>query len=431
MIDVLVFVLAQYRGTLTVGDRTEVRARLTDSAATSTAATSPATTSPATTSPATTSTLPIYDTSTQPTATAVLDDRRWQHSLFYSPIITQRGDIPLGTLDVLHQGSVRTTWRSKRVRLTLSEAGNYGTRTYSDLTGAGASTTAADGSTRPPAPLQLVPAGSLRVGSSTTALSSIVALARRWSLATTETYTLSGGLNDVGELLIPPQRIARFENTLTYTMDRRDRIFTTVAPQVAQFPRAPCQLPPLTTSSSAPLVPLCDRRLDLIDVSEGWTHQWTRRTSTTILLGADFRHVRLDRYETYRNSVGPIGAATLSHVQPAPPGQLRLQLITRIGPVIDQRIAVVETRTDEMALAEWIYVHTSLRGTAQYTQSVPATAGIAVRAFQVEARVTQRLGVRFDVEGGYRSIWQEQQGQLFRSSNAFVALVYHEPPILF
>jgi hypothetical protein len=405
----VVFVLAQYRATLTVGGRAEVSARATDGSALGGG------------------TGPIFDATTQPNATIATSDRRWDHSLYYSPALTLRGDAAPGDNPQLFQtAAARTAWHTRHVRLSLSEWATYGSRNFGDLTTQVAPL--AEGAPRPVVPLQLLPsAGTLHFGSTTTTLSSVVVPARRWLSTTNLSFGLSGGTDSASQLQLPVQRAERIDTTLAYAVTRRDAALTVVAPSAIDVPRAQCVVQPVPVPGTPTPLLLCDHSLRFLDVSEGWGHRWTRHTTSTLLAGVSARRVRLGLDERYATSVAPIFSVDLVHAIE----RALVTLNSRLGTIVDQRTALIDTRLDNTATVAWTHRGTTVRGTVQYSQSVPATAPTSIHALRTEAVVTRRLSTRFDVEGGARTTWQEQGGIAGLFTSTFAAVVFHEPRILF
>jgi hypothetical protein len=415
-----VFVLAQYRAALTVGDRTEVHARFTDASALASSK----------------ATGPVFDLSTAPNAAVLLDNRHFAHSLQYSPRLTLRGDAaPGGNPELLQSGTLRSTWRARHVSLALTESAAYGARNFGDLATQTTTPTAAPGPGvqvgsepgRPLVPLQLLPTTrSISYGSTTTTLSSIVVPDRRWTLSTSAAYAMSGGTKHIGQLFLPVQSSGIFDASLAYALTRSDRILTSVSPSVTAIPKAICEIQPApTVPPRAPLT--CNRDLQFLDVGEGWSKRWTRHTTTTVLGGTSVRRIRLDRGVPFRMTVGPLVVAELTHRLE----RTVLGATGRVGTVVDQRTGIPETRVNLGTLADWRHFLYAVHGSVQYSQSLAASRVNTVHVVYGEASVTRRLSSRFDAEAGGRLTWQESQGSSQALSNVYAAIVYHEPRILF
>jgi hypothetical protein len=189
----------QYRGTLDLADRTEVRGGNFGF-----------------------SNDPSLHLETVPSATLVISGRRSGLTLGYAPRLGLT-DIETGWNSYyLHNGVAGVAGQWRDLRLTLDEAASYGTLNLStpQLPGAGTVATA-----------RLVPLLTQQVlyEASTTTLAGSIVPARRWSLRVALSYSVSGGANIEARRVLRLFRGPRAEAVLDYAAGRLDHFLTTVS----------------------------------------------------------------------------------------------------------------------------------------------------------------------------------------------------------
>jgi hypothetical protein len=212
---VLPIIFADTSATIVVEDRTEQRVRATPDG------------------------VPSFDLATMPRARFNVRDRIWDSQIYYWPLLTLRNIENVGTpsdqggmgLDVLHQGGLYLSWRSRRMRISLGEDASYGDYNFTYLL------PLAQPQGAPPRPVQALPSlnRTMLFASTRTSLTGFFILDRHHFLTVQPSFWAGGGGNEASREQLPFQRTPRIDVMFDTIVSRRDMVSTIFAAQAADF----------------------------------------------------------------------------------------------------------------------------------------------------------------------------------------------------
>jgi hypothetical protein len=289
--------------------------------------------------------------------------------------------------DYLNRGIARLEWKGRRLRLSLSEAASYGVQSYGSL----ASTQPVDGS---PARVDVFPSiGTFLYESSTSTLEAKWT-SGRWLLTGSGGYQLSGGADAVARETLPFQSGPFLVLAENYSVTRRDRAITTASGIDATF------------SSGVDDA--------LVQLDEGWRHQWSRETFSLlrggIAEGATRGLSASDALEgpgaPYRFATEPVAMATLQRDFVGRVNTGEVNVTASLGPTINPIGAFLDERVGVSTAGHYERGRVGLRGQITLSESVPTSELTGVRIFYTEIASSYRVSRAVTLEIGARSLWQ-------------------------
>lgn len=392
---------------------------------------------------------PGFDLTTTPSGRFEVRGRAVGFSASYEPRLTlsnlqQKG---FATPEALQGWSMGMGWRTRTVVVALRQAGSYGDQNYTYLV----QPTALPGQAIPPPQLLPGQAGSLRFGSSHTALTTVAAVGRRGLLAMTSSVYVGGGADELAKELIPLQLTPREDVMFEYRLTRRDRLQTTVGAQAATFFTRVCDL---TTGGARPAfvpstnkreeyrsrwVGVCRSDAEQGDFAETWRRTLGRRTELALTAGGaivrsyvEGEGVQVFAIAPSRTRFYPVVGAELVHrLALARPDASRFEASARLAPVIDSRLGTVDprlmfsVRNVTRALA-----HAKITSEVSFSQTVPPDDRRAASLLLWTGEFSWALSKRFDAGVALRGAWQQQTAHSsFVTAQGALFLEYHEPTI--
>jgi hypothetical protein len=339
-------------------------------------------------------------------------------TLSYEPRLSFTNFTQENSTDLLHTAGVTSSARYKRVDIALSQRVSYGTRTFTALTGVGATglptggdgtqTQAPDGSADGGADgagdgaqsgqrAGLLP-GSTSVDyySSETRGSMSFVLSRRASLGFGLSYFAGGGIDEESRLTVPFAFGPSLGVQYRYVLSRLDSLSTNVAAEWRS-----------TSSGNA----LPDTQSELFGVVESWQRRWGRSTTTDVGVGVSVvPGITIDA----ERGVHPIARASVAHTDVFGPNlnKVRPKLTTSASVEttveIDQLTGLADRRLVLGAGVAWARTDWTLHGLVGYTRSIgdSGTAGNSVVVTSGEAGARYAIADELGVGFGYRAQYQ-------------------------
>jgi hypothetical protein len=391
---------APSKGTLDLGDRTEVRGGYfgfpTD---------------------------PSLNVETVPNLGMALVTRRSSLTLSYAPRLGLV-DLQQGQLNptYLHNGFVEAAWHTRSLRLSLSEYASYGSLNYSALRLPGASALLASGTISP-----LLRQRLLYEASSTT-LAAVLTPERRWSMRLALSYSLSGGADDEARAAaLRLQHGPRFETAFDYRLTRIDHLITTGS--VEQ-----------TTSDAPPAINgnTDSTRYDyvFVEAMEGWAHRYTRWTEAEFAAGVTEVAGRSTNYlvslastDTSYKTYPTLQATVLHHMPYRDKFDLRFR--GQLVPAINRLNGIISEQAQGLANATFRRYPWSFVVDAGFAKSIDDTAG-RITTVSSQLALIYRVNKQVDLEAGTSLGWQKvgDADGLFQRL-AFVAVTLRSPTLRF
>jgi hypothetical protein len=391
--------LAQYAGTLDVLDTVRIGARVTQPAPIVAINSSGASTQPTQGRDVVSA-----DVSMAITARLQLRDRRWDYVLTYSPTFTAAA-VELGfNPQTFHNGVATVAWHDRFLRVTLSEVGSYGQYNSAFLYA------------QPTAPGQTVVLQSAPVpttidfGASNTLASVAFRFERHATLTIAAGYSFAGGLNAVGQAVLPEQYGPRADVSLTYGLSRRDSLVTLVGSyDLTTWGACPGQA--LASSQQPTAIQYCRERASSLDLRETFRHQLSATASLSL-------HAALDASIEEGPSVGkelvilPGGGGAFD-ARFGTKGLSTFTLSASVDPYVDIRTGLVSNRlTATAAVSDRASSSVTLRYSVGVLRSLPFPMSdpypLTTLNGGVDSRI--RLSRQFDVVLGTQALWQYQPG---------------------
>lgn len=277
-----------------------------------------------------------WDVTTIPNVTLRLDTRKVGYSLSYAPSISF---LSIGTEDesttVLHNVNLTATARFKRTTAALNQYFSMGTTNYRldaapALTG-GATEPEPEGP-EPGAPPTIPPGqqGSVNevvtVGSSTTSLGLAHVVTRRSTINEYASYTMAGGLNEPSRQAYPLQRGFGAGLGYVFTPGQRDTLSTNLTGDVVYTDP--------------------DVRSLVTTLRESWGRSWSSGFVVTVGVGATY--LRTDRgaqtEEALVVDVGPVGSLSATYRWGAHGANYALTATVGSTPAVDRFTGYVDPR---------------------------------------------------------------------------------------
>ncbi len=413
---VSVLIAAQYIGTLEVGNRTEVRARATQ-----------------TETPGVPPQGVVYgvDLMEQPAVHARLTDRRWEYDLAYTPMLTlpdvENGiqltlSPPLDATNasqLLQIGRAGVAWHDRIVRLSVTEDVTYGSFNSANLVPLAQASQAATSTGAGAPPVQLSPAPqTIQTLSSRTQTTVNVRPSRRVSYSLGATWLTSGGLDTASQAVLPQQEGPRGDASLSYALSRRDEAMTLAYAQGYSFTSAPCAFP------SSP-GQLCELRDQVVQVRQGIRHDVERSTTVMAAAGVAVGRSRLQSDQPYDVAVFPTADMTLTH-RFADRGAAALQIRAQLEPAVDFRTGALSNRAQGQAsLSSAVSEVITLHAFANCLQTVPASDPLAATMVGGGAGIDLHAARSLTVTLSQSGMWQKQDpfGSFFSTFSSLAVTV--------
>lgn len=399
-----------YKGTLSVGDRTEARVHSNVNAPES------------------------VDLETIPTAVVNLTGRRSSYLIGYGPRLAWI-DVNrklTSTFVIMNTARFSATYWSKRLRLTLAVTGFVGRQTAAGLgitiplngvTAEGAAPVPQPGTgpsppgqqPQPQVPPQpqpqqavvsyyLPPSYPLYLGSLRASLTLTNVFSPRWTGSVSGFYQMAGGLDfdPFSQLAYPPARGGGGEIVATYTMSKRDSLFSRLYSEYVYV---------LTTTD----------KFVVATYLETYRHAFTKRTTGTVGAGVSLVVRDLARQTALSGAVAGAGEATLTHVAPLRGrGDVALRAAANLSQGYNPILATVQWNARGTLSSTWSSYPTSVGVAVTAASSLPFRESDASRVgtgsltigYNVTEAVTLQTGIRAyaqllpsDISATYPAQW--------------------------
>lgn len=376
MVLVLAPILAQAL-TVDIGDRSEVRARVSSG-------------------------LGVLESDTQPFARLRLTSRQADLSVAYSPSITVTPNLATEDPQVLlvHTLSASAPIRFRFTTIQLSQSANYGQLNLSavPVTSPSALATAAAGGqadTNTPQQPQTQPAvrdtrtssGIVHYGSLNSAASIGHAINRRTGLGVSAGYQLNGGIDDESQQVFPLQKGPSASVWVSTFTAPDTRLTTTVSGQASEN----------TTGTSAAGTQL----------TEGVQHNFSKVSQLNVDAGLALWRIDPVSEPVYHSLI-PIGTAQFQVTTPIRQGRVLFRASAYSGPVVDQYNGLIDVRAQVSGQGVWTRRSLGLGASVTGTTSVQSDVQ-QFRSVGTELRVIHTISRAVQISEGVRGAWQEFQ----------------------
>jgi hypothetical protein len=355
--------------------------------------------------------VPSFNIANILTADLALDWGRTKLALHYAPLFTLRSVEARFKPDVLHQGSVTLTARSRRTEISLVEYGTLGTTNY-------ATSSAAPTGTPKPA-LQAVPINAvLTTAASRTSLSITRYVTRGAWFSLGGGYALSGGLDDASRKSLPlqpgPFGIAHVEGSLT----RQDRLVFDIDYEHDNFSDAPCTDAPTTYGDTS--FASCSPTADRADAALGVRHRVSQATDFLLQAGASGVAQKPTDGAATRVKAYPVIAAQMASSKRQLTTQTTFTLTLRLSPIIAQQTGAVDYRSQLDTGIDWSARRLSLHALVRLSEPIPATTPGTYFDGWTELGGAYRLSRGVTFSGGQRFDYQ----RITAGPNVFASFSY-------
>jgi hypothetical protein len=431
--------LADYAGTLDVSNRVEVRARVTENPpANLPPIQAPVSSLPVGTpitfgSPVVATNLPNlgFDLVDIPTLRLDLKQYDWEYILDYSAFAILP-DLELGppTPQVLQSGDVGIIWQDRRVRLGLTQYGQYGEQNSAYLatpvtTGTSGTTPPVGGST-----VQLLAAPeTVTFGASRTDLTSRIHFSRLWLGTGLLEYSIQGGLDASSRTALPIVKGPRADVTLAYSATRLDTIETRFAGATSIASIGLCSP---TLLNPFPIGAECQPEAGNAQVTLAWRRRLSRHSEAWIGAGPSLVVARLRPSDSYTEATYPAAIGGFQYLSSVEQVRTVLRFDAQIAPLVDVRTGIIDDRAQGTLTLSLPFRDLTVTGSASGSRSIdplfaePVTS--ALGSFEVDYRIERYLSLG----GGVRYAWQDQATLgAFSSGLLFVQATVRAPTVRF
>ncbi len=386
-----------------------------------------------------------------------MTSRQWQFLFSYSPSL-YLPDVELGIAPLATQtASGSAIWHNRSWRISASEAASYGqinsALVFPQLAAApttGTGPPAMTGQpgqpgqptmTGQPAPAQ--PAGiqraatptTINFGSLNTSASIALLSVRRTVITVSGGHTLSGGLTEADEAVLPKQYGGHVEASVAYRVSRRDGLITSVSAQDTFTTGACAPLPGQTiapVAQAGALPAFCHEESPSIQVQETVRHQLSPAAVMSVGVGVAAAIVESDDL-AQELAILPVVVASLSERFDAQ--GTNLMLSAQMSPLVDPRTGFISQRASATLAVSKTFTRTlRIIGSANMLQSVPYPVSdpnpITALGGGLEARITLDRQAILGV--GEQTFWQNQEGYgMLVSTIGYVSLTVLAPTLRF
>jgi hypothetical protein len=383
-----------------------------------------------------------FEASTQPAAGIDLSYRRTSLRIGYAPVITV---LPLERepreVFSFHTGFIGASHSFRHTTFGISQAVGYGEANFESQALAPPATTPTTGSPNPPVdspqpnapnapPAQPAPGGGetpggpgAEPGASSGTVRATDQLVKYVSLRTSAEishrlgrftsiqgglgYTVTGGADEESRSLYPTVRGPDARATLSYALNARNLLSSTLSAQYA------------TSGDSTETLSLAFDQI--------WHHDFSPRTAGELGAGLTYAHSPQEN-GSIAHSFYPAGRASITHNQRFARGVLNMNASAGGAPVLDFTTAAIDPRLFVAAGLGW--------GRDRFSVSVGGGTSVslsgsdeqdAFSALNASAGVGYYLGVGFSADGGVRGAWQQVGGEdrIPPTAAAYLALSWH------
>jgi hypothetical protein len=220
-------------------------------------------------------------------------------------------------------------------------------------------------------------------------------------------YTVSGGADEESRRLYPTVRGPDARATLSYAVNARNLLSSTLSAQYA------------TSGDSTETL--------AIAYDQTWHHDFSPRTSSE--LGAGVAYARSPQENgSVAHSFYPAGRAGISHSERVARGLLNLNATVGGSPVLDFTTAAIDPRLQIGAGLGWSRDRFSAHVGGGTSVSLSGSGEQdAFSALSASAGVGYYLGLGFAADGGVRGAWQQVGGEdrIPPTAAAYLALSWH------
>jgi hypothetical protein len=377
--------------TISVGDRTETRARVDASQV-------------------------VLDVETRPSVTLGVSTHRASYALSYTPSfsVINMGAYTDADPLVYHSASLRAGWRWRRATFSISESGSYGRQNFRALAVGAPVAGAAPGQAPPP------PAGSTApqvpaqtgvvdqtagFGSSTTTLWLTYALTRLWQTSASGGYVISGGVDAASRELIPVQRGPFAALTATYRASRVDAVTLSLSGRESETGGL------TTTVAGVPTATLAPTRAVLIGLDVGLSHSFAATVKGSLTAGAAYADTRTfatsAAAESTDRTVVPVVVSTLAQNFKVERARVAMTYTIGLTPNIDRFAGTIDNRVTWAIASMWTRHRLTLGANVAGLQSIDPTNDAAVTAYGGGVQVMMRFNRHWSYEAGIRAAWQK------------------------
>jgi hypothetical protein len=421
--------VADYRGTLDLLDRTEMRLRTTQELAAPAGIVTNAQTDVG------------YDIFTQPTIRANVTDRRWTFGASYAPSFTfpelETGFTPV----ILNTGDAHVAWLDRVVTASFTQTASYG-----QLNGAYLAPVAAQVPVpgQPPVVTAVPAPVTIKYVASRTTGSLGIRLDPRNQVTASAEYDVTGGTDTPSRLVVPEQYGPRANVTYEYLFSQRDALLTTALYQNTAFNGLQC----LPANGNPNALFACSPENHIFEAGEAMRHRITREAAIALGAGVASSVSRQQDFEPFQTTFYPTGEALFSlafarpseeaYGSPSADGDAAilassLRISGRLAPLVDIRTGNVYNAVDvEGGLVVPASMRVALRVSSGYLQYLPAGSTGAVSLVHGDAEIDFAPARTVTFALGDRIVWQEQIGYgTFLSSYGFLAVTVREPRLTF
>jgi hypothetical protein len=426
--------LADYSGmagTVEVSNRTEFRVRLTEvSGATPFAVGTPTTGSPTTPAASASVPNPGLDLVDIPELRVDLKQHAWEYTLDYSAFAIEP-DMELGpsTPQVLESAALGAVWHDPRVRLGLTEYGQFGLENSAYLA------LASTGMTQPPGGAMVQPLTnpeSIYYGASRTDLEGIYQLSRQWLGRTLLEYNEQGGLDANSRTILPVVQGPRAEAMAGHKVTRLDTVETRLSGAVSwstSISSAECSpylVTPIPTGES------CKADAESAQLTETWRRSLTPHSEAWLGVGPGVVFARIRPEDPYTHAIYPVGVGGFQYSRSVAEVKTVLRLDLQVAPLVDVRTGIIDDRAQGALTLTVPIRYLKLTGTLSGTRSVDPLFTEPVTSVQGSFEAEYRVESYLSLGGGIRYAWQEQTNfGTFSTGLLFVQATFRAPVLRF
>jgi hypothetical protein len=294
------------------------------------------------------------------------------------------------------------------------------------------------GQPTPPQPAGIQPAAApttINFGSVNTSASIALLSVRRTIITVSGGHTLSGGLTEADEAVLPKQYGGHAEATVLYRASRSDGLITGVAAQDTFTTGACAPLPGQTVAPVAQagaLPAFCHEESPSVQVQETVRHQLSPVAIMSVGVGVAAAIVENDNL-AQELAILPVVVASLSERFDS--RGTNLLFSAQMAPLVDPRTGYISQRAGATLSVSKTFTRTlRVIGSANVLQSVPFPVSdpnpITALGGGIEARITLDRQAILGV--GEQTFWQNQEGYgMLVSTVGYVSLTVLAPTLRF
>jgi hypothetical protein len=373
-------ILLDLAGSVTLSDRTEIRAR-----------------APGMYGPA------AVDAETVITGGLTLRSRRFRFALGYSPhLAIWDAGTAAAQSTVTHSGQAHAEWTGRYARLSLDEVGSYGRTNLA----AASPSPAPEG--QPPR-ADLVPSSQvLGFASSTTTLAAGLTL-HRWTVAARAGYQISGGADADDQRTLPLLTGPFGGASADYALSLADHALATLTASE-------------TTASSGP-------EALLVDATLGHRRSWSPITETWLTAGVSGVRMTVAPFASPSLAIYPVAEVGLARRAIAS-SRVSARASARLAPSVSQLTGLVDEWAQVMIGASYQRERLTAGAFLSASRSVSASTPSAGSLVNGELGAGYGAAKLVGLDAGVRGFWQRQEatGAALSVATLFVGVTLRAPP---